>query len=108
MDPELSHWTAECNFNQSRTRALASVRRPLRLCDDADAACRPGKPLLYLGRLGTQIKVLGHCVELGEVEAAVGELSGPAGVVALGWPKNETGADGIEVFIEADELDLNR
>jgi len=65
----------------------------------------PGKPLVYLGRLDNQIKVLGHRVELGEVEATVREMSGAAGVVALGWPKTESGADGIVVFIEADTLD---
>jgi amino acid adenylation domain-containing protein len=63
------------------------------------------KPLVYLGRLDNQIKVLGHRVELGEVEAAVRQLSGLEGVVALGWPTTESGADGIEVFLEADSFD---
>jgi len=31
----------------------------------------PGQPLVYLGRLDSQIKVLGHRVELGEIESAV-------------------------------------
>ena len=65
----------------------------------------PGNPLLYLGRLDNQIKVLGHRVELGEVEAAVRQVSGLEGVVALGWPTTESGADGIEVFLEADSFD---
>jgi amino acid adenylation domain-containing protein len=64
-----------------------------------------GKPLVYLGRLDNQVKILGHRVELGEVEAAVRDVAGAAGVVALGWPKTESGADGIEVFIEANQLD---
>jgi non-ribosomal peptide synthetase component F len=59
------------------------------------------KPLVYLGRLDNQIKVLGHRVELGEVEAAIRQASGIEGVVALG-PKTESGADGIEVFLETD------
>ncbi len=42
------------------------------------------KPLVYLGRLDNQIKVLGHRVELGEVEAVVRQVSGLEGVVALG------------------------
>src|SRR4030095_9760533 len=67
----------------------------------------PGKPLVYMGRLDNQIKVLGHRVELGEVEAAVRQVSGLAGVVALGWPTTESGADGIEVFLEADRFDTN-
>jgi amino acid adenylation domain-containing protein len=65
----------------------------------------PGKALVYLGRLDNQIKVLGHRVELGEVEAAVRQVSGLEGVVALGWPTTESGADGIEVFLETDSFD---
>jgi amino acid adenylation domain-containing protein len=63
------------------------------------------KPLVYLGRLDTQIKVLGHRVELGEVEATIRQLSGLQGVVAIGWPPTESGADGIEVFLETDRFD---
>jgi amino acid adenylation domain-containing protein len=63
------------------------------------------KPLVYLGRLDSQIKVLGHRVELGEVEAAAREASGLDGVVALGWPISESGADAIELFLEADNFD---
>jgi amino acid adenylation domain-containing protein len=65
----------------------------------------PGKPLLYLGRLDNQIKVLGHRVELGEVESAVREASGLDGVVALGWPMTASGADGIEVFVQSNDFD---
>ena len=65
----------------------------------------PGNPLVYLGRFDSQIKVLGHRVELGEVEAAVRQVSGLQGVVALGWPRTESGADGIEVFLETDSFD---
>jgi non-ribosomal peptide synthetase component F len=64
-----------------------------------------GKPLLYLGRLDSQIKVLGHRVELGEVESALREASGLDGVVALGWPMTPSGADGIEVFIQGGGID---
>lgn len=67
----------------------------------------PGQPLLYLGRMDSQIKVLGHRVELGEVEAAIRKASGIDGVVALGWPLSGSGADGIEAFIQADTLDVS-
>jgi amino acid adenylation domain-containing protein len=59
-------------------------------------------PLLYLGRIDNQIKILGHRVELGEVEALVREESGVDGVVALGWPKTTGGAAGVEVFLQAE------
>jgi amino acid adenylation domain-containing protein len=64
----------------------------------------PDKPLIYLGRLDNQVKVLGHRVELGEVEAVVRSLSGVDAVVAVAWPNNSN-ADGIELFLEAEEFD---
>jgi acyl-CoA synthetase (AMP-forming)/AMP-acid ligase II len=72
-----------------------------------DRVRRPtvNKPLVYLGRLDNQIKVRGYRVELGEVEAAVRQVSGLEGVVALGWPMTESGADGVEVFLETDSFD---
>jgi acyl-coenzyme A synthetase/AMP-(fatty) acid ligase len=66
----------------------------------------PGKPLIYLGRVDSQIKVLGHRVELGEVESAVRKASGLDGVVALGWPMTASGAEAIEVFLQAEEVDV--
>jgi amino acid adenylation domain-containing protein len=73
-----------------------------------DRVRRPGtdKPLVYLRRLDNQIKVLGHRVELGEVEAAVRQVSGSEGVVALAWPRTESGAEGIAVFLEGDSFDI--
>jgi amino acid adenylation domain-containing protein len=64
----------------------------------------PNRTLVYLGRMDNQIKVLGHRVELGEVEAVVRSLSGVDAVVALGWP-NGSSADRIELFLEADRFD---
>jgi acyl-coenzyme A synthetase/AMP-(fatty) acid ligase len=64
----------------------------------------PDKPLVYLGRLDNQVKILGHRVELGEVEAMVRSLCGVDAVVALAWP-NGSNADGIELFLEADKFD---
>ena len=48
------------------------------------------------------MKVLGHRVELGEVEAKIRKASGLDGVVAIGWPRTSSGFGGIEVFIEGD------
>ena len=72
------------------------VRRPV-----------PGKPLTYLGRHDNQVKILGHRVELGEVEAVVRSLSGVDAVVALVWP-NSSNADGIELFLETEKFDTER
>src|SRR5262249_45586724 len=54
------------------------------------------------GRVDNQIKILGHRVELGEVEALVREESGVDAVVALGWPKMPGGAGGVEVVLQAE------
>jgi len=72
-----------------------------------DRVCRreSGKPMVYLGRVDSQIQVLGYRVEMGEVECAVRQVSGLDGVVAIGWPVTQRGADGIEVFLESDTFD---
>ncbi len=57
-------------------------------------------PLIYLGRMDHQIKIMGHRVELGEVEAAIREESGIDGVVALGWPITPGGAGAVEAFLQ--------
>jgi len=64
-----------------------------------------GGPLVYLGRLDNQIKVLGHRVELAEIEAVIRQISGIQGIVATGWPITQSGADGIEVFLEIGHFD---
>jgi amino acid adenylation domain-containing protein len=64
----------------------------------------PGAPLEFLGRLDSQVKVLGHRVELGEVEAVVREESG-ADVVAVGWPRTDSGVAGVVAFIANTSLD---
>jgi amino acid adenylation domain-containing protein len=63
-------------------------------------------PLRYLGRLDNQIKVLGHRVELGEVEAAVREETGVDAVVAVGWPRSSAGAAGIAAFLADTSVDV--
>jgi amino acid adenylation domain-containing protein len=64
------------------------------------------EPLLYLGRMDHQIKVLGHRVELGEVEAVLREESGVDAVVALGWPRTESGAGGVVAFLGEEQVDV--
>ena len=63
----------------------------------------PGGPLIHLGRIDSQIKVLGHRVELGEIEAVVRRHCGSDAVVALGWPLMSSGYGGVEAFIEGRE-----
>jgi amino acid adenylation domain-containing protein len=54
--------------------------------------------LSFLGRLDSQIKVLGHRVELEEVEAVIREEAA-ADAIAVGWPRTETGAAGIVALV---------
>ncbi len=71
-----------------------------------DRVLRPlgGGPLEYLGRIDSQIKILGHRVELEEVEAAVQEEA-RAEAIAVGWPLTPSGAAGIVAFIAGASVD---
>jgi amino acid adenylation domain-containing protein len=62
-------------------------------------------PLTYLGRLDHQIKVSGHRVELGEVEATLCDEPGVEAAVAVGWPTTVTGAAGIVAFLTGSDID---
>jgi acyl-coenzyme A synthetase/AMP-(fatty) acid ligase len=66
------------------------------------------RPLTHLGRTDFQVKILGHRVELGEVEAVVRKACGVDGVIAIGWPPTLSGHGGIEVFLEGEVKDGGR
>jgi amino acid adenylation domain-containing protein len=93
--------------DEATTRAFVSVggRSYYRTGDRVRRPAGDG-PLRYLGRLDNQIKVLGHRVELGEVEAAVREETGVDAVVAVGWPRTSAGAAGIAAFIADTRVDV--
>ena len=65
-----------------------------------------GEPITYVGRMDHQIKVLGHRVELGEIEAALRDASGIDAAIAIGWPLTDSGAGGIVAFLGATDADV--
>lgn len=70
---------------------------------------RGNAPMTYRGRRDHQIKIQGHRVELGEVEAVLREEAGIDAAVAVGWPLTDSGARGIVAFVAdpaADEQTL--
>jgi len=59
----------------------------------------PDGEYMFVGRADNQIKVLGHRVELGEIEATLREHPGVEDAVAFGWPAVGSVADGIVAFV---------
>jgi amino acid adenylation domain-containing protein len=104
--PQLSlgYWQDEAKTRQAFVRVAGKNGIYYRTGDRVRRSAI-NKLLVYLGRLDKQIKVLGHRVELGEIEAVIRQLTGLEAVVAIGWPATESGAHGIEVFLEADRFD---
>jgi amino acid adenylation domain-containing protein len=60
---------------------------------------------VYLGRTDHQVKVLGHRVELSEVEGALSRNGGVTQAVALGWPVRDGSAEGLVAFVTGTGLD---
>jgi amino acid adenylation domain-containing protein len=63
---------------------------------------------VYLGRVDHQIKVLGHRVELGEVEATLRTDPAVVEAIAVGWPLEDGTALGIVAFVSGREIDTSR
>ncbi|MCA9654419.1 MAG: amino acid adenylation domain-containing protein [Myxococcales bacterium] len=67
-----------------------------------------GEPIVFLGRIDSQIKVRGYRVELGEIEAVLRQEAGLSVAVALGWPEGASGgAEGIVAFVDDASIDAD-
>jgi amino acid adenylation domain-containing protein len=68
-----------------------------------DRAIRQADGLRFLGRLDRQVKVLGHRIELQEVEAALRQAAACDSVAALAWPVDADGlAQGIVALVASE------
>jgi amino acid adenylation domain-containing protein len=68
----------------------------------------PGGEYIFLSRADDQVKVLGHRVELGEIEAALRGEEGIEHAVAFGWPTIAGSAQGIVAFVSGEGADVGR
>jgi acyl-coenzyme A synthetase/AMP-(fatty) acid ligase len=59
--------------------------------------------LYYFGRIDNQVKILGHRVELDEVDAALREAYGSEMAVSIAWPIKDGTATGIVAFVHGDQ-----
>jgi amino acid adenylation domain-containing protein len=64
-----------------------------------------GGDYVFLGRTDFQIKVLGHRVELGEVECALRSLPSVEHAIAVGLPVGQTSADALIAFLSGVGID---
>jgi acyl-CoA synthetase (AMP-forming)/AMP-acid ligase II len=69
------------------------------------AAILPGGEYVFIGRADQQIKVLGHRVELGEVEAALRKHPTVEHAVAFGWPLSAMAAESVIACVSGNGID---
>lgn len=71
-----------------------------------DLALRDDAGRLHcFGRIDNQVKVLGHRIELDEIEAHLRSVSGSDAVGAVAWPLLHGAAQGIVAFVAATAID---
>ncbi len=62
----------------------------------------------HLGRIDNQVKILGHRVELEELDAQLRRICGVDTVATVAWPIKEGLAEGIVAFVSQSKVCLNK
>jgi len=85
--------------DRERTAARFPVIAGKRWYRTGDLVCQDESGIYHhLGRIDHQVKILGHRVELGEVEAHLGQICDSDSVAAVAWPAEHGSARGIVAF----------
>jgi acyl-coenzyme A synthetase/AMP-(fatty) acid ligase len=69
---------------------------------------QPSGDYVFIGRMDHQVKVLGHRVELGEIEAVLLAHPGVTEAVAVAWPIEDGSAQGLIAFVCGADVDAER
>jgi acyl-coenzyme A synthetase/AMP-(fatty) acid ligase len=94
------YWRAPDLTSQRFVTLPVSAYEARRFYRTGDLVARlEGGEYVFVGRADQQIKVLGHRVELGEIEAVLRSTPGVEHAVAFGWPGEGTTAEGIVAFV---------
>jgi acyl-coenzyme A synthetase/AMP-(fatty) acid ligase len=100
------YWQDEAKTAERFVTVQVSPSTRMRFYRTGDRAARLDTgDYVYLGRVDHQIKVLGHRVELGEIEAALRSEPGVTEAIAMGWPMEDGTALGIVAFVSGTNID---
>ncbi|HEV7365958.1 MAG TPA: amino acid adenylation domain-containing protein [Gemmatimonadales bacterium] len=103
------YWQDDAKTAERFVSVRVSPSITVRVYRTGDRAARhPSGDYVYLGRVDHQIKVLGHRVELGEIEAALRADAAVVEAIAVGWPVEEGTAHGIVAFVSGSGIDQGR
>jgi amino acid adenylation domain-containing protein len=102
------YWRAPDQTAERYAQIPVSRHETRRFYRTGDLVARlPEGEYVFLGRADQQIKVLGHRVELGEIEAALRQAPGVEHAVAFGWPLSAPAADGIVAVVSGTGIDTH-